>query len=196
MALDAVSAMKEILAAVKHLYEVREMAVKLQEKLADMMARLLAFEPHLASIQHDLQRGRFRDPGQLHALLRLHTAVLAAEWLISTHPGTKRGGVIAWAKGAFHAQGDTDEFKDVEAAIDRAVQDLTLSEVWRGFAQQVHTTAPPDISPFLSPPIMGGRYLSLPFPTLQKWRFPLPDAAFWFWRLAFMAPSLPPCIPY
>jgi hypothetical protein len=67
--------------------------------------------------------------------------------LISRHTGTQRGGVITWVKGAWKAKGDTQELKNVEACIDRAVSDLTLSEVWRGFtqqersfAQQVHAT--------------------------------------------------------
>ena len=56
--------------------------------------------------------------------------------MISKHTGTKRGGVVTWVKGAWNAAGNTQELNDVEARIDRAVSDLTLSEVWRGNTQQ------------------------------------------------------------
>ena len=77
MAMDAFSALKEIVAAVRYLHEVHEMAEKLHEKFADMVARFLAFEPLLESIQNNLKR--FQEPGPLQALLLLRDAVLAAE---------------------------------------------------------------------------------------------------------------------
>jgi hypothetical protein len=79
MAMDAFSALKEIYAAFQYLHEVHEMAKKLGETSADMVARILAFKNHLASIRDDWDFGRFKEPGQLQALLRLQDAVLAAE---------------------------------------------------------------------------------------------------------------------
>jgi hypothetical protein len=77
MAMDAFSALKEIVAAVRYLHDVYMMAKNLEEKFADVLARLLAFEPLVASIQNDLQH--FQEPGPLQALLRLRDAVLEAE---------------------------------------------------------------------------------------------------------------------
>jgi hypothetical protein len=79
MAMDAYSAMKEIVAAFRYLHEVHEMAKRIEGKAADMLSRLLVFETRLTSFEKDRQLGRFQAPGQLQALLRLQSAVLAAE---------------------------------------------------------------------------------------------------------------------
>jgi len=134
--MDAVSVIKEIVAAVQYLQEVHAVAKKVYEGTADMLGRLLAITPNLDSIEGDLQRGLFETPGQLQALLRLNDAVQAAEKLVSKLSGTKRGGVVAWAQGAWNAKSNMQQLEEVGTRIDRAVQDLTLSEVRRGFVHQ------------------------------------------------------------
>ena len=138
--MDALSAIQEIVAGVRYLQEVHEIAKKIHVEAADMMGRLLAISPNLESIQGDLQRGRFQDPGQLQALLRLNDTVQTAEQLVSKLSGTKRGGVVAWAKGAWNAKSNMKELQEVATCIDRAVHDLTLCEVRHGFVHQVSRT--------------------------------------------------------
>ena len=65
--------------------------------------------------------------------------------MVRKHTGTERGGFVTWVKRAWNAEGDAKDLTDVQALIDRAVSDLTLSEVhltrcevMRGLAQQVH----------------------------------------------------------
>ena len=135
--MDAVSAVKEIITAVLYLQEVQAMSRKIHEETANMLGRLLGIVSYLDAIQRDLQDGRFQDPGRLQQLLRLKDTVQAAEQLISKLSGTKRGGVIAWAKGAWSVKSNMQELQDVAQRIDRAVSDLTLSEVRNGFVHQV-----------------------------------------------------------
>ena len=79
MAMDGLSVVKEIYAACKYLREVHEMAKKLGDESAEIVARILKFEACLKSFENDQANGRFQEPGQLQALLSLHEAVLAAE---------------------------------------------------------------------------------------------------------------------
>ena len=135
--MDAVSAVKEIVTAVLYLQEVHAMSQKIHEEAAEMLGRLLGIVSYLDAIQKDLQDGRFEDPGRLQQLLRLNDTVQAAEQLVSKLSGTKRGSVIAWAKDAWNVKSNMQKLQDVAQRIDRAVSDLTLSEVRNGFVNQV-----------------------------------------------------------
>jgi len=135
--MDAVSAVKEIVTAVLYLQEVHAMSRKIHDETADMLGRLLGIVSYLDAIQRDLQDGRFEEPGRLQQLLRLNDTVQAAEQLVSKLSGTKRGGVIAWAKGTWNVKSNMQQLQEVATRIDRAVSDLTLSEVRNGFENQV-----------------------------------------------------------
>ena len=138
--MNAASAVAEIVNAVFYLQQVYEMSQKIHEEVADMLGRLMAIAPHIVSIQIDLERGRFKDPGQLEPLLRLKDTVQAAEKLVSKLSGTKRGGVVAWAKGAWKVKSNMQQLQEAATSIDRAVIDLTLSDVKLGFMHQVGHT--------------------------------------------------------
>ena len=135
--MDAVSAVKEIFAAAFYLQEVHAMSQQIHEDAADMLGRLLGIVSSLDAIQKELQDGCFRDSGRLTLLQRLKDTVLAAEQLVSKLTGTNRRGVFAWAKGMWNAKSNTQDLEAMATRIDRAVSELTLSEVRNGFVHQV-----------------------------------------------------------
>ena len=127
--MDAISLFSAIYEVLKFMNECRQSAAKNDHTAADILSRLLLFEPHLATHHTDAQEGRFQDQSKMQALLRLCDAVQAAEKWVRKHLRAKNGGLVVWAKGRWHAKEHMDDLEDIATRIDRAVHDLTFSEL-------------------------------------------------------------------
>jgi hypothetical protein len=127
--MDAIALVSAIYEVIKFMNECRQSAAKNDRSAADILGRLLVFEFHFVTLHNNARAGKFQDQSKMQALLRLCEAVQGAEKWVRKHLRAKNGGLVVWAKGRWHAKEHMEELEDIAMRIDRAVHDLTFSEL-------------------------------------------------------------------